>query len=119
MRTLLTSQDPDAVQAALHQGCATMATIFAMLFLSLTVGGQRANYGRYTTTIYGPRVPGIIDWYMHGTSLLAVMHCIMIDSFDPIEKPQEAFLLILFIIHYFQRSVIFAFRLDPSKVKPG
>jgi hypothetical protein len=119
MDTILTSDNAETVHKSIYHASMVMTGLFMLAFTALTLGGQKASYGRYTTNTYGPTVPGIIDWYFHGTSLIALTLCLLKDRFDPREKPQAGLLLLMFAIHYFQRSFLFAWQMDRSKIKPS
>jgi len=116
---LLSSSDPSSVKEAIVHLDTLLLQSFVIVFLLMTLGGVKTQYGRYTTTKLGPCVPGIVDWYLHSTSLVAAAMCIVMDKFQPFANPKPALLLGMFIIHYIQRSILFSCRMDPRKAKPS
>jgi len=88
-------------------------------FLTMTLGGQTAFYGRYSTNRLGKTVNGRLDWYGHGLSLFSMAYVYFFLS-----KPEctgnliNLWLAALYILHYVNRSFIFGLRIKNPKPIP-
>jgi hypothetical protein len=112
----LFSQSPSEVQHAITTISFTLITFLSLAFVIFLTTSLKAYYGRYTqeglqtNMIWRVVIPGLIDWVGHCTSIFAVIYCIY-------QLPQHErenlsvpriILLVLFSIHYINRSFIHA-----------
>jgi len=77
----------------------------------------RTPYGRYASKGWGPTVPGIVDWVMHGSALLAVNFCVNRNDFGELTNG-SALMLTLYCVHYVYRSFVFGFSVKSPKPVP-
>merc|ERR1711871_1666014 len=101
-----------------HEGvCLALIASFACVFVLLVGTGIGAPYGRYSTTSYGPRVPGVFDWIGHSGSLFVLVPLWMDAKRECSESPVNRMLLLFFCLHYINRSFIFGLRVrDPKPI---
>jgi len=109
----LFSEDRDAVEAAVVRICVALSALLLASFVLLTFFDLRAVYGRYTSAKWGPTLPGVVDWYAHGTSLLAVALCVYEAGALP-RSLAGRLCLLAFCVHYLNRSVVHAELVRPD-----
>jgi 3-oxo-5-alpha-steroid 4-dehydrogenase 1 len=114
----LLSPDLAQVEAALFQVNASLCAGLA-LSAAVLLFGVRTPYGRYSPSAaqFGPTVPGVVDWVMHATALVAVNVALSRRDIGPL-SPGQAVLLALFAMHYVNRSFVFGFSVKSPKPIP-
>lgn len=98
-------------------------TCFVLIFLApivfyVLMGGQKAEYGRYSkpkSGIMKPIIPGRMDWFLHSTSLLSVFNALQKTSSDEWKNHANLYILGMFVLHYIWRSIGFAFMVQSPK----
>ena len=109
--------------------CWALLLLAPAVFVALHFGGQRAAYGRYSPSAgkqrtgggqlpagllscilaNTPVIPGRLDWFLHSTSLLAVLLVWRKRGADCSDIPAgNIVLLSCFLLHYVWRSIVFA-----------
>ena len=75
-----------------------------------------APYGRHTSNNWGPLVDNKIGWIVMELPALIVCPLLVLSSSNPLSDVTK-FFIILWVIHYFNRSVIFPLRIKTKKKK--
>ena len=75
-----------------------------------------APYGRHTSSNWGPLVDNRIGWIVMELPALIVCPLIVFLSNNPISDI-TTFFIILWVMHYFNRSIIFPLRIKTKKKK--
>lgn len=90
--------------------------VAVITFVSLVVFKIRAPYGRHTSEKWGRMIPNHWGWFI--MELPAFLTCPLLAIFGPREKDVLSWILIgLWSLHYFNRTVIFPFRLRTRNKK--
>lgn len=78
--------------------------------------GQRAPYGRYSTSAsrwWGPNIPAKMAWFIQELpSFLWPLYTLL---FVPIESVVSKILIVCFLVHYFQRTFIYSMQIRGGK----
>jgi 3-oxo-5-alpha-steroid 4-dehydrogenase 1 len=91
-------------QQRLEWTAAVLVVMGIMSFVSLTVGGQNAPYGRYSTTGWGWLVPGKLAWIVQESPvLIAVVMCWWNRDERVASQLPNLVLLTMLSAHYFNR----------------
>jgi len=95
----------NATEAAelIHRIDVTLCGILLMSLLILVFSPIKTPYGRYSSGSFGPTVPGIVDWVMHGTALVAVNICLLQTDIGNLTLG-SSILLTLYCAHYINRA---------------
>ena len=75
-----------------------------------------APYGRHTSNNWGPLVDNKIGWIVMELPALIVCPLLVLSSGNPLSDVTK-FFIILWVIHYLNRSVIFPLRIKTKKKK--
>jgi len=103
---------------------AMIATALPTLF-ALTLGGLTAPYGKYAASPlsgwFGPLVDGRLAWFVQELPSLALPPLLLLRC-APAARPalgsERGVLLLLFLAHYLNRTVVFPLRLRGGKPTP-
>ncbi|MEZ5001523.1 MAG: DUF1295 domain-containing protein [Chitinophagales bacterium] len=89
-----------------------VVTFLALFFLKIT-----PPYGRHTKTTWGPMINNSLGWMIMEAPSVIILWCTF-TFFYSHDTPQIAYLpMILWSLHYFNRSFIFPFRLKNKQQK--
>ena len=75
-----------------------------------------APYGRHTSNSWGPLVDNKIGWIVMELPALIICPLLVLSSGNPLSDV-TIFFIVLWVIHYFNRSVIFPLRIKTKKKK--
>ena len=81
--------------------------VTSVLVLFLLISGITAPYGRYTRDGWGIFVNGKLAWFVQEIPSFAVPVIFIFQDAPGLRKAPNVLLFSLFVIHYFQRYVLF------------
>lgn len=113
------SQPHPDEQTMLYTLAAILVIMGVAAFISLAVFLINAPYGRYSNTSWGPLVPGNIAWAVQESpTLFFVCYSYLHANPNVIKQDAAKILLLLFTIHYTNRTLIFPWRTRGGKPTP-
>uniref|UniRef100_A0A7S3PEU5 3-oxo-5-alpha-steroid 4-dehydrogenase 1 n=1 Tax=Aplanochytrium stocchinoi TaxID=215587 RepID=A0A7S3PEU5_9STRA len=99
--------------------CYFLLSGFALSGVLLGCFDIKAAYGRYSRGDWGPSIPGKIDWWCHVVALLIVYPLVFwYGDVDCLRRSANRWFLLLYVMHYTNRSIFFTMMLKNVKPTP-